>query len=130
MYISMNQLRSFYYAAKLNSVKNAAQKLMVTPSAISMQIKHLEEMVGIKLMFRDGNSISLTEVGKSVFERAKEIFLKTQEMEEYLTDVSLARRGEIRIGCTQTFAKKVLPNLIKKILFNYNFAYMIGQAYG
>ena len=42
------------------------------------------------------------------------IFEKTQEMEEYLTDISLARRGEIRIGCNQTFAKNILPNLIKK----------------
>jgi len=119
MYISLNQLRSFYYAAQLSSIKNAAQKLMVTPSAISMQIKHLEEMVGIKLTFRDGNSISLTEVGKSVFKRAEEIFIKTHEMEEYLTDVSLARRGEIRIGCNETFAKNILPNLIKKFKVTY-----------
>ena len=57
MILNMNQLRSFYMAAKLRGISKAAQALMVTRPAITMQSKQLEEAVGIRLLIRDGNAI-------------------------------------------------------------------------
>ena len=119
MILNMNQLRSFHLAAKLKSITNAARELMVTPPAVTMQVKQLEETVGIKLMYRDGNTISLTDVGKSVFKSADEIFGKIHTMEKYLTDISVARQGELRIGCTQTPVKYVMPILISEFKTAY-----------
>ena len=67
MILNINQLRSFYFAARLKSITRAAQELMVTPPAITIQIKQLEESLGIWLIFRDGHSMQLTEVGKILF---------------------------------------------------------------
>jgi len=74
MILNMNQLRTFYFAAKTKSVTKAAQELMVTPPAVSMQIKQLEETLGIRLVFREGNAINLTEIGISVFSKAGKFY--------------------------------------------------------
>lgn len=109
MILNMNQLRSFYMAAKLNSISKAAQALMVTPPAITMQVKQLEEALGIRLLVRDGNSIRLTDTGNAVFKRAEKIFQDIHEMEGFLEDVSTGKSGELRIGCPEIPLKRLIP---------------------
>lgn len=96
-------------AAKLNSISRAAQELMVTPPAITMQVKQLEETIGIRLLVRDGNSIRLTDTGMNVFKRAEKIFQDIHEMEGFLEDVSTGRSGELRIGCPEVPLKHLMP---------------------
>jgi len=112
MILNMNQLRTFYFAAKTKSVTKAAQELMVTPPAVSMQIKQLEETLGIRLVFREGNAINLTEIGISVFSKADIIFANIRSLENFIEDISTAKSGDLRIGCTQTPAKYIMPRLI------------------
>ena len=119
MILNMNQLRAFHTAAMLKSITQAAQELMVTPPAISMQIKQLEENLEIRLMFRQGNSIRLTEVGESVFQKAATIFDQIRELENYLEDISRAKSGELKIGCPQTPAKYIMPTLIAQFNETY-----------
>ena len=61
MILNIHQLRSFYHAAYHKSVSKAARELMVTPPAITMQIKQLEENLGLRLVYRDGHAMELTE---------------------------------------------------------------------
>jgi len=114
MFLNMNQLRSFHVAARLGSITRAAQELMVTPPAITMQIKQLEENAGVRLVFREGNGIRLTEIGRAVFERSEAVFAGIRDMENFLEDISSAKSGELRIGCTQTPAKYIMPRLIAR----------------
>ncbi|MDO5641719.1 MAG: LysR substrate-binding domain-containing protein [Paracoccus sp. (in: a-proteobacteria)] len=58
----------FYQVARLNSIVQAAGELNVTPSAVSQQIKALEEQIGTTLVARNGRSIRLTEAGERYFE--------------------------------------------------------------
>jgi len=110
--LNMNQLRAFYTAAKSGSVRKAAQELMVTPPAITIQVKQLERTVGIKLLFREGNAVRLTEVGETVFREAESIFSQIRGLENLFGDVSTGKSGQLRIGCTQTSAKYLMPSLI------------------
>ena len=96
MILNMNQLRSFYMAASLKSVSQAAQALMVTPPAITIQVKQLEETIGIRLLVRDGNSIRLTDAGMTVFKKAEKIFQEIHEMEGFLEDMATGKSGELR----------------------------------
>lgn len=109
MILNMNQLRSFYMAANLRSVSGAAKALMVTPPAITLQVKQLEETIGIRLLVRDGNSIRLTDAGASVFKRAEKIFQEIHEMEGFLEDMSTGKSGELRIGCPEIPLKRLMP---------------------
>ena len=119
MLLNVNQLRAFYNAAKLGSVTKAAEQLMVTPPAITMQVKQFEESLGLRLMYRDGNSIRLTEVGATVFKKASTIFSQIREMEVFLEDISTARSGELHIGCPQTPAKYIMPGVISRFNDKY-----------
>lgn len=112
MILNMNQLRAFYTAAKLQSITKAAQELMVTPPAITLQVKQLERTVGIGLLFRDGNTVRLTEMGEAVFRKAQSIFDEIRVLENFFEDVSTGKSGQLRIGCTQTSAKYLMPPLI------------------
>jgi DNA-binding transcriptional LysR family regulator len=109
VFLNMNQLRSFYVAAKLRSISGAAQALMVTPPAITIQVKQLEETIGIRLLVRDGNSIRLTDAGVSVFKRAERIFQEIHEMEGFLEDMSTGKSGDLHIGCPEIPLKRLMP---------------------
>ncbi|WP_029511291.1 transcriptional regulator GcvA [Marinobacterium stanieri] len=60
----LNALRSFESAARLQSFNEAAEELCVTPSAISHQIKSLEEFLNLKLFRRERRQVSLTAAGE------------------------------------------------------------------
>ncbi len=119
MILNVNQLRAFHAAAKRKSITLAAQELMVTPPAISMQVKQLEATLDIRLMFRDGNSIQLTDLGRTLFKRCDRIFKHIKEMEDFLEDMSTGKSGVLRIGCPQTPAKYILPPLVAEFRKTY-----------
>jgi DNA-binding transcriptional LysR family regulator len=119
MYLNINQLRYFYIAAKKRSVTMAAQELMVTPPAVTVQVRRLEKDLGVRLMYRDGNGLSLTKVGLKIYRRAEKIFEEIQDMEKYVDEISKNQTGELRIGCPLTPAKYLLPGLIDKFNENY-----------
>ena len=119
MILNINQLRAFYSAAKYMNITKAAQELMVTPPAVSKQIKQLEETIEIRLIFRNGNSMRLTEPGENLFKRCQGIFEQIKETENYLVDISRAKSGVLKIGCPETPAKYFMPPLIAKFKKNY-----------
>jgi len=59
----LNAIRAFEAAARLQSISEAAEELSVTPTAISHQIRHLENLLDIKLFERSGRNIVLTDQG-------------------------------------------------------------------
>ena len=111
MILNINQLRAFYYVAQTGSVSKAAQELMVTPPAITMQVKQLEETVGIRLLVRQGNAMVPTRAGEEVYKKAERIFQEIHETESLLEDMSRSKRGELRIACPEMPGIRV-PRLI------------------
>ena len=112
MVLNVNQLRSFYAAAKSGSITRAAEELMVTPAAITSQIKRLEENMGLMLLFRSGNSMALTDSGSVIFEETRKIFEDIDNLELLIADMSKVKSGELRIGCSETAAIYIIPKLI------------------
>lgn len=114
MLLNINQLRAFYFTAKLNSVKFAANELMVTPPAITKQIKQFEEFLGVKLMFRESNGIKLTTKGEEVFRKSEGMFDFIREMELFFDSISGLKMGELKMGCPPSAAIYILPKVISK----------------
>jgi DNA-binding transcriptional LysR family regulator len=115
----VNQLRSFYSAAKSESITKAAEELMVTPAAITSQVKQLEENLGLKLLFRSGNAMRLTESGLAVFEKIQTVFEGLDNLERFIAEISKGKSGELRIGCSETAAVYVMPKLITTFQSHY-----------
>lgn len=75
---SLNALRAFEAAARLQSVKQAAKELHVTHGAISRQIRALEEELGVTLFVKDGRGVKLTDAGLLLRDAAGDAFLRLQ----------------------------------------------------
>jgi DNA-binding transcriptional LysR family regulator len=119
MPLNINQMRSFYTAAKHQSISEAASELMVTPAAITSQVKLLEESIGLKLLFRSGNFMRLTDSGKEVFGKVKEIFEAIDQLEVFISNISKGKTGRLRIGCSETAAIYVIPELLAAFQTEY-----------
>jgi DNA-binding transcriptional LysR family regulator len=119
LYLNLNQLRSFYTAAKTKSITRAAAELSVTPGAVTLQTKQLEEHTGIRLLVRTGNSMQLTDAGCEVYKRAQHIFEQLENLEKFIEDISERKSGVLIIGCSETAAISVVPPLIKEFKKNY-----------
>ena len=80
-------LRGFEAAARLGSFHQAAQELHLTQSAISQQIRSLEELLGQPLFHRQGRSVTLTDAGQDLLETTQSVLLQLamgiQRLEQY-----------------------------------------------
>ncbi len=74
--ISLRGLRTFCVAARYQSFRTASDELFITPSAVSHQIKSLEEELGEQLFDRNGRELSLTDTGKSLYEEVSPLIEK------------------------------------------------------
>ncbi len=83
----LNVLRGFEAAARLGSFHQAAQALHLTQSAISQQIRSLEELLGQPLFHRQGRSVTLTDAGQDLLETTQSVLLQLamgiQRLEQY-----------------------------------------------
>jgi LysR family transcriptional regulator, glycine cleavage system transcriptional activator len=103
---SYKLLKTFQVAAKLQSFKAAAEELFVTPSAISHQIKALEEQLGVALFERGVRALTLTDAGAHYLEHINDIFAKLESVTEQLQ----VRYGRsiIRLNVPPFFANELL----------------------
>src|SRR5579875_3307195 len=70
----LNALLTFEVVARTGSVRAAAAEMLVTPSAVSRQIRLLEDQFGVALFARQGRGLVLTPVGKAYYERVSTHF--------------------------------------------------------
>ncbi len=103
---SLKFLKTFQVAAKVSSFKAAADELFVTPSAVSHQIKTLEEQLGVALFQRGMRSLTLTDAGAHYLDHVSDAFAKLEKVTEQLQ----ARYGRtiIRLNVPPFFANELL----------------------
>jgi LysR family glycine cleavage system transcriptional activator len=106
----LNSLRAFEAAARHLSFARAAEELYLTPSAISHQIKSLEEQVGTKLFERRGRNVGLTDAGGRYYPALRQAFDRMHEATEELKQSD--RFGALTVNVLPTFAIRwLLPQL-------------------
>ncbi|MEQ9638003.1 MAG: LysR family transcriptional regulator [Devosia marina] len=108
--LDLDQLQSFCAIADCGSFTEAARRVNKTQSAVSMQIKRLEERLGQTLLARDGRSVSLTHHGEVLYERARKMLRTNAEILDHFNDSDLA--GSIRFGVPDDYAVRLLPVIL------------------
>jgi DNA-binding transcriptional LysR family regulator len=108
--LDLDQLQSFCAIADCGSFTEAARRVNKTQSAVSMQIKRLEERLGQSLLSRDGRSVTLTEQGEAVYARARRMLRLNAEIMDLFTDGDL--KGSIRFGVPDDYAVRLLPVIL------------------
>jgi DNA-binding transcriptional LysR family regulator len=110
--MELRHLRYFAAVAAHGSFSRAAKQLHLTQPALSRQVKSLEEEIGVPLIIRRQNTISLTSAGEDFYEEAKDILARV--------DVAVRRiktrpHGEtLRIGYVHSLTAAVMPTVLKR----------------
>ena len=102
----MRLLRAFYFAGKHSSFKAAAERLALTPSAVSHQVKELEEQLGVTLFQRRTRAITLTATGRQLLE----------DLEPALAALQAARGPRFALECAPAAARRHAALLRKRAL--------------
>ena len=110
--LSLDSLRTLVVIQDLGGFGRASERLGRTPSAISLQMKRLQEDIGVSLFRRQGRKTLLTEQGEIVLRYARRVLELNDEMIDTLRGASLS--GAVRIGFVQDFATTVLPLVLAR----------------
>ncbi len=109
--LDMDVLRTFVTGIDLGSFAKAADRLGRSPSAVSLQLRKLEDHVGRPLVRKQGRGLALTETGEKLLGYARRILELNDEAQAALRDLA-ALEGWVRIGLPQDFAETWLPGLL------------------
>jgi DNA-binding transcriptional LysR family regulator len=110
------RLKVFRAVAEHLSFRKAAEQLFLTQPAITLQIKALENDLGVRLFDRSANRVALTIQGKMLLSYATKIAALAAEAEQKLDSVDGQFSGELALGVSTTIAQYVLPRLIGAFL--------------
>ncbi|CAN7222479.1 LysR substrate-binding domain-containing protein [Neorhizobium sp. LjRoot104] len=116
--LDIDLLRSFALGVELGSFARAADRLGRSPSAVSLQLKKLEEQVGETLLHKQGRGLALTEAGEILLGYAKRILELNDEARAAVRGVDKLE-GWVRIGVPQDFAETWLPGLLGRFSKNH-----------
>ena len=111
-------LRDLKYIVEVAREKNfarASAKVFVSQPALSMQIKKLEETLGVEIFERDKQNFLITPVGAEIIKKAEIILQESEEIKMIAKNSKDPHKGEIRIGAFPTVASYFLPNFVKNI---------------
>jgi DNA-binding transcriptional LysR family regulator len=104
MNITIRQLKVFREVATLQSFTRASKALYLTQPAVSMQIKQLEEAVGLKLFEKQGKQISLTDAGEEISLLSNNILQQIDETRHHLEQIASGDQGKLRLAVATTVA--------------------------
>ena len=114
--LNYHHLHYFWVVAKDGNLTRAASRLHVSQSALSTQIKQLEEQFGQALFARVGRSLQLTEAGQVALTYAEPIFASGNELMALLRDGKRDQRHVLRVGGVATLSRNFQENFLKPLL--------------
>src|SRR3954467_12143027 len=115
--LDIDLLRSFAAVADSGSFTAAAELVARTQSAVSVQIKRLEDLVGRRVFERTSRSLALTPAGETLLGYARRILALNDESVRSVVEPPVA--GAIRLGITEYFVPSDLPRLLARFAAAY-----------
>jgi len=107
--MNLHHLRLFAAVVNHGGFTKAAESLRLSQPAISKSLNELERQLNLALIDRSGRSIRLTDAGKTLYARARELFGVEWIAEQELREIRGLKRGVLRIGASTTIATYMLP---------------------
>lgn len=114
--LNYHHLHYFWAIAKEGNLTRAAARLHVSQSALSTQLRQLEEQVGQPLFTRTGRTLQLTEAGRLALSYAESIFSAGDELIARLRDEQRPARQLLRIGAVATLSRNFQENFLRPLL--------------
>lgn len=118
--MEIRQLKAFLAIAETKTFTAGARQMNVTQAAISMQIRQLEDEVGIPLFTRTPRRVIMTEAGEHLLSRARKILREHDAAIAEIAEIAGAEYGRLRIGSASAmFATTQLPTILQKLKAKY-----------
>ena len=114
--LNFHHLRYFWAVAHDGNLTRAAERLHVSQSAVSVQIKQLEQELGHALFERRGRQLALTEAGRIALDHADAIFKTGEELVGTLRERGDATRTVLRIGALSTLSRNFQLAFLEPVL--------------
>jgi DNA-binding transcriptional LysR family regulator len=110
--LDLTALRSFVSVAEAGGVTKAAGMLNLTQSAVSMQLKRLEENLGLALLDRAGRGVALTATGEQLLSYARRMLALNDEVYARMTDQAF--EGKIALGVPHDIVYPAIPQVLAR----------------
>ncbi len=117
--MDLQQLRYFVTVAEVENISLAAHRLRVAQSAVSRQIRLLEEELDAVLLRRAGRGVKLTETGEMLRRRASDLLRQAERLRDDIRGRGSAPTGALRIGANPSFGNTVFPSLAASYTARY-----------
>lgn len=120
-FLNYHHLRYFRAIANEGSLTKAAEHLTISQSALSTQLKSLEESLGVPLFHRQNKSLVLSEAGKIALDYAESIFRSGEELVDVLQNQKSGRRKILRVGAVATLSRNFQVSLLRPLIGRSDF---------
>ncbi|WP_138431959.1 transcriptional regulator CynR [Fodinibius saliphilus] len=117
--MELRQLKYLVSIAEEGTFTAAAEKLFISQSALSQQVKRMEEELGVPLFDRSRNRLRFTEAGEILHQRAKKIINEVKEAKNAIEDLEGLCRGTLSIGVVQTVNAYLIPRVVSHFSREY-----------
>lgn len=107
-------LNTFVTVVDRGSMAAAARELNITPAAVAQQIRTLERELGAGLIARVGRTVSVTEEGSRILQRARDLLRDVADMRSVANDSAVS--GELRLGACPTALAGMLPDILARMV--------------
>ncbi len=118
-HLEIKHLRMICAISESGNMTRAAEKLCISQSALSQQLKDIENKLGTDLFFRTRKKMILTEVGKQLQDTAVQVIDSVDQAEHTISLQTKGEKGELKVGTQCIFCYKWLPQVMR--LFHAKF---------
>ena len=115
-------IRQLHYLLTLSEHLNftrAAEACFVTQSTLSTGLRELEDLLGVKLVERDRQTVLMTPIGQEITQRARHILAATQDLVDSAAQMLAPMSGQLRLGIIPTIAPFLLPASLRLLRERY-----------
>ncbi len=117
--MELRHLRYFEAVAETLNFTKAAERVHVTQSTLSHQIRQLEEELGHPLFNRNGKRVTITEAGETLLRHVAPVLQQVDLAVRAMRGGQETVEGEVRVGTTQSFNLRLVPQCVSAFLMRY-----------
>ncbi len=116
---SLEQVRTFVAVAETEHVSKAAAALFLTQGAVTQQLRHFEDALGLQLMERAGRGVRLTDAGKALATTCRAVLRAVETVEDTARSMKALESGSLDLGASPTCASYYLPSRLAAFSARY-----------
>jgi len=114
--MDLRDLRYFAAAAELGHMRRAAELLHITQPALTKSVRRLEGEIGAPLFEHIGRRVSLNELGRVLYQRARLMLQMAAETDRQLHELAEGTAGQVRLGASATAVEFMLPKIAPRLV--------------